>query len=426
MALARSEHTFFLVALSLNSVFSFLSNLSMAKVLPLSAYGVYTSCAALFNFAIILVNAVQNTATLLVAHEAHDSGDGSVWRSLRFSLRELSLIGLALFGLSLLAAPPIGAFLNCEVWPVVCILLTVSVLMPFAVSSGGLQGLQRFRMLGIAVAASSLGRLLVGLILVWLGLGLTGAVLSMPLSLGIGVLFNLALLVMVYRRQRQAHQIVDRPVEPGRVRRVYLTTGTVSLAGTLAFALLTGLDVVTVQHFLAGEVAGHYAVASTLGRTVLYFCQPLGLILLPRVTQAFVAGDGLMTRQLLRRTLWGTVGLGVLGIVGLSVFGGVVASIFATGFPSDLVWLIPLHGGAMLLYSLIAVWVAFFIAVRGYVYLLLMLPALGLQMVLFWNWHASLWEVVGVLYLMAFGLYGLAEVCLWQMRPKLSLLRAES
>ncbi len=415
--LARSDQGFFLVAMGLNSVFSFLSNLTMARVLPFSAYGVYSSCATLFNFVLILTSAFQNTATYAVAQKTGQGGTRAAWAFLRTATGRLSLAGLVGFGLMLPFSSLLAGFLNAETVLIVYTLLNLLVFLPYALTAGSFQGWQHFRLLGVALTVPSLVRLVAGLGLVWAGLGLGGAVLSLPLSLGVGLVLNFGLLVWLYRRQglTRAAELIESPqAAQGEIRRLFLTVGSSALVGTLGLALLTSLDLLVVQHLAPGPTAGHYAVIATLGRIVLYFVAPISLILLPKAIELHLSGGNPV--PLLRRTMAVTFGLGGLALAGLVVGGGFVAGLFAQDFPPELSGLIALHGGAMLLYSLVTVWVTFFIAIRRYAYLLAMLPALGLQLALLLALGTNLGAVIAVLWGVGGGLYGLGEWCLWRYR----------
>ncbi len=411
-----ADNTFVLLAITFSNALAFASNLLMARLLNISDYGVYVSCSALFSFVSILVSTVQTTSARLAAEQAEARGEAEVWGIFRHSLVTLSVFDLFLFIVVLPFAWLLAGFLRVEVNLIIFLILGLLVLAPFGVTTGYLQGLQRFRLFGLALIFVPLSRLLGSLLFIGLGEGLPGVVLSIPLGLAMGFILNSGMLRRVYsesltRKNLALVKPASRRESFSHVVSNYFLSGWPTLAGTIGFTFMTTLDVVLIQHLFGGVPAGNYAAIATLGKTIIFLTGSFALLIVPKAAQAVTRGEN--ASHLLRRALAGTLGLGLLGLAGLYLLGPVLIKLFITNFPDELDWLIVLHGGAMMLYSFSSIWVAFFIAVKQPLYLLLVVPVLVLQITLIYMWHSSLTQVIGLLYLGGIILYALGEMCLW-------------
>jgi O-antigen/teichoic acid export membrane protein len=127
--------------------------------------------------------------------------------------------------------------------------------------------------------------------------------------------------------------------------------------GLLGFVLLLNLDVLLARHHLPASVAGEYAVASVFAKVAFWLPQGVGVVLLPRLTDARSRDRVVRTAVLVVATVGGglTLVTAVLGAHALRLVGG---SAYGAGL-GRWVWLFALLGtllaaAQLLLYSGIA------------------------------------------------------------------------
>jgi O-antigen/teichoic acid export membrane protein len=158
---------------------------------------------------------------------------------------------------------------------------------------GALQGWKRFRALGENMIWEVLAKLILGVGLVWLGAREYGAVAGV--SVGFSVAFALSRLPLrdVYRTPPSRAEAPDlyRYSLP-----VFVVTATV-----MGFY---SLDVLLARAFFPDAVAGGYAVASFLGKSVLLGTAPVTKAMFPLSAEAAERRDGGS-----RRLLAGTLGI---------------------------------------------------------------------------------------------------------------------
>jgi O-antigen/teichoic acid export membrane protein len=176
------------------------------------------------------------------------------------------------------AAIPVTAML----WVIVCVL------------RGVLQGFQQYKTVGLSLIGEASVRIAFALILVGIGLDVTGAFLGSAMSL-----IAIALVLMVPLR-RQLHAVDPQAAEDLRLRQLLAGAGVPVLGLTLLLALQE-LHIIIVKHEATEDAASSYAVAAVAGKAIMWIAIGLGIYLLPEATRRAKIGED--ARPILRRTL---------------------------------------------------------------------------------------------------------------------------
>jgi O-antigen/teichoic acid export membrane protein len=187
----------------------------------------------------------------------------------------------------------IGALLNVdELWAAAAVPLTSMLWAVLCVERGALQGFQRYRVVALSIVGEALARIVFGLVLVALGLDVTGAFLATGLSLAAVA----AALALPLRRLLPPH----RPHVAARLRDLLAGAWMPVLGLTLLFALQE-VHVIVVKHEADADTAGSYAVAAVAAKAIIWVAVGLGMYLLPEAARRVLGGeDG---RPILLRTL---------------------------------------------------------------------------------------------------------------------------
>lgn len=140
---------------------------------------------------------------------------------------------------------------------------------------GVLHGLQRFSLLGVGQVVNSLGRLALGVALVFLGFKLSGALggflLAVLVSCGLFLYFSRDVLVGE-REKKEAPKI--------KKGEIWKYMG-LSFLALLFLNILLNIDVVLVKHYFSAYETGIYSAFATLGRGVFLVGGMLGGIIFP-------------------------------------------------------------------------------------------------------------------------------------------------
>jgi O-antigen/teichoic acid export membrane protein len=303
------------------------------------------------------------------------------------SLKRVTFLGLVLFLVFALFSKVISDFLRI---PSIGLVLIVSLIfmtsLCLTVNLGMLQGLQKFSAFGITGSLSGILRLAFGILLIYVGLSVAGALWA-------GAMANLIIIVMTFFLLRYLFEYgQDHPVE-NRSQEVLYYGFPVAIS-LFCYTALTNLDVVLVKHYFDGPIAGQYAAASILAKIILYLPGAIVMALFPKISEMHVLdrdSKGLLMKALgLTAILSGfTVGLYLL-------YPPVVVLLFGQKF-NEAIPLIGLFGLAMFPFALISIMINFYLAKRDTGFIYLLAGGTILQIVLITFFHRSLQQILVIM-----------------------------
>ncbi|HEY8655403.1 MAG TPA: hypothetical protein VIN34_01550 [Candidatus Limnocylindria bacterium] len=344
-----------LVASTVANVLAYGYQVVMARLLRPEDYAVLT---ALFGILILesLSAQVIQSATARLAATYHARGEDAALQVFvrRWTRRILLGAGLPA-ALVVIASPAIATALSLPVATVALLGVTLFVAAPLTFTGGLLQGLAKFSWFGWYFIAQAAARLAVGVGLVWLGLGVTGAFIGALAALVAGVGVSLIPLAPLFRAARGAvHE-----AEFGRAETRFFLLASVIM---LAYAGLTNMDAILERALLPAGDAGAYAATITMAKVVLFAPIAAGFILLERTARAHARGEDT------DRSLFVALGF-VLATSGAITLAYLVAPAFLTAivvgdqYPLAASLIGP-YAVAALLNALLSLWIAHFIG-RG-------------------------------------------------------------
>ena len=306
-------------------------------------------------------------------------------------LRAAFWLGLTLGALVFLLAGAIGQLLNLPPWTIQisAVLILLSTLRPIA--AGALQGGETFISFGIARLALSLARILLVIVLVRAGLGLTGAVIALPFGWLVSVLFAFLLLgKSFWSRSKLASQHI---VREGLKLSFY------ALLAYIAYMSLTSLDLIWVNQNLTGELAGAYAGLMLMRRIVALLPGVAVTVMFPRVVRSLAAGK-LPTRILAQTAAIILTVSGTLSILYFMFNEQLIDIVFGRAYQAAtplLGWM----GLAMIGVSLSSIWLNYYLADKPRNFVILLAIAVGIEWLLLNIFPPSMQSAV-----IAFGVTG--------------------
>jgi O-antigen/teichoic acid export membrane protein len=212
-------------------------------------------------------------------------GDAELATTLARWRRTLLLACLAVAVAAALMREQIAAVLSVdEAWAAAATLPTGCLWLLLSVERGVLQGRHAYRPVAWSLILEAVGRVIIALVLVGLGLGVSGAYLGTPLSM-LAVAAGLAL---VARRRigRPARGIGTESL------RELMRGAWPAVLGLFLVAVLQNVDVILVKRRIGGDEAGAYAAAAVAAKAVVWVAIGVGLYLLPAaVRRAREAAD---------------------------------------------------------------------------------------------------------------------------------------
>jgi len=354
-ARANAGALWLLAATTVANVLGFGYQLVMARLLTAEQYAILI---ALFGVLILeaISSQVIQSATARLAAQYRARGEEAALHQFvrRWSVRvAIAMASLALVVVGL--AGPISGGLALP--PASVTLLGVSLFFAGTVTFalGLLQGLARFGWMGSVLIVQAGSRLVLGVALVLLGLGVNGAFAGAAAAIAVSLLVAAVPLTPLLRAARRATTIV----ELGAAETRFFALAAVVL---LAYAALTNIDAVLAPAILTPADAGTYAGGVTLGKIVLFAPIAIGFLLLERTARAHARGEPT------ERPLFLALGF-VLATSGPVALAYIVAPAFFVGlvvgsqYPAT-VAVAPIYGIAALANARLNRWISYFVG-RG-------------------------------------------------------------
>ena len=364
-----------------------------ARVLGASGYG---SLAALVSAFIILMvpGSALQIATARVVSQEVAAGDPLAGSGVRRWLVRLGLATVAVALVAIPLRPLLGAIVNVdELWAAAAVPVTAMLWILVSVERGALAGFQHYKVIGVSLVGEAVCRLLFGLLLVAVGLDVTGAFLGSALSL---IAIGLVLAVPLRR-----HLPAGPGGEAERLRDLVAGSWAPVLGLTLLFTLQE-VHLIVVKHEASGDDAGSYAVAAVAAKAIIWVAIGLGMYLLPEATRRAKLGED--ARPILLRTLALIAALGVPMVLVYAAAGRpLLAAVFGddlTAASAALPWL----GLAMALLASTYLSVQYLLALGHLRFIWVLAAAAGMEVVLVSAVGANLTGV-------ALALFGLQLAC---------------
>ena len=284
------------------NVLGLLFTIIFARILGATGYG---SLAVLVSAYIILMvpgSALQIAVARGLSGE-RAAGVPNVGAAVRRWLVRLALVTV---GVALAAVPlrsVIGAIINVDApWGAAAVPLTAMLWVILCVERGVLQGFGRYRTVALSIVGEATSRIVFALLLVGVGLDVTGAFLGAALA------FLATALVLLLPLGRQLPPPDPDEAAESPLRELLMGARAAVIALTLLLAIQE-LHVIVVKHEASGDAAGSYAVAAVAAKAIIWIAVGLGMYLVPEAARRVKTGED--ARAILVRCLGLIVGAGV-------------------------------------------------------------------------------------------------------------------
>jgi O-antigen/teichoic acid export membrane protein len=275
-----------LMGVGLFNIFNLLYHLFMLRVLSPVEYGHLNSLLALLMILSVPASTLQTTLTKFISSFQGRKQYHQVRGLLRHFLLWVSISACFIVSLILIGRASLSSFLQV---PSMDAIILLGIILLFAlvipIPWGGLQGLQKFGLLSLHLVLNGGLKLLLGMLFVLLGLGISGAMGAIALSYFISFFLSLWMLWKGLPSRETVIQTEpgsekDRPFPVSEVHRFFLPAG-ITL---LCFMILTSADLILVKHFFTPIEAGYYSIAQMVGKIILFLPLPVVMVMFPKLS----------------------------------------------------------------------------------------------------------------------------------------------
>lgn len=259
------------------NIFNFLFNVYMFQTLTPADNGVLATIVSFILLFTLIADSLMPTvvhfAASYFAKNEIDKIRGLFWKFLKIFF----IIGAILILVFLVTSPAVAGFFKIDnKWLVILAACIVFVNMMANLNRAIIQAKLLFGYISFVNAATSIAKLAGGVLLVFLGLRVYGALYGFLLGSLIGYLVTFFPLAFLFKNRRLKSDVTLRQLVS------YAGPSSVSL---LSVTLLITADLLLVKHFYPPEEAGVYAGLSLLGKIIFFLTAPIAMVMFPLVVQ---------------------------------------------------------------------------------------------------------------------------------------------
>ncbi len=259
--------------LNLVNVLNYLYHLLMGRMLGPSGYGELVSLISVIGLLGIIPGSINLAITKYVSSAESKSEVNNLISWMRIKIFQASIV---VFLIILVLTPSISSFLHIS-RSAYLILISVSYIfsMPSGLNKAMLQGLLKFKETILSILIESIVKLLISIVVIYLGFYLFGVMTGIVISAGIGWYITYFYL--------KTH-FISNPKRPPMIKDMVLFALPVMVQTIAATSLYTS-DFILVKHFFSSSDSGIYAALSTLGKIIFFGAGPIGTVMFPIIAQ---------------------------------------------------------------------------------------------------------------------------------------------
>lgn len=364
---------------------NYLYHLLMGRMLGPESYGIlYSTIAVLYDISIISIPFTFVVVKFVSSYKGQ--GDKKSIYALYYYLRDKFFIyGLAITVILLLLSPLIVSFLRLpDIFFPILIALSFFINLFLVLAKSTLQGLFRFFAFFLISATEILSKLVIAVLLVYLGFKALGAFLAIVFSALIGLLIALYFV-------RKEKFIKIKGFADGR--KVFKYSVPVFLT-TLGLTSLFTTDAILVRNLFSGIDSGYYAALSVLGKIIFFATFPVTMVLFPLVSERHAAGREY--KNILIIGLLFTFAIAASVVFIYYFFPKLMVGFLFGQSYLNIVPLLWIFGVFIAIYSLCALLANFYLSIHKTIVSIFVVLASILQVVLILFFHSSLLQVINM------------------------------
>jgi O-antigen/teichoic acid export membrane protein len=388
LATPAARATFGLFAVdSLTNVIDYAFHVFLGRMLLPGGFAVVQTINSVLLILITAFGVTQPVVARFVAQAGTGRADGAPDRAwFQAYFRYSAMLGVALGLASWLLRAPLARWLNVPTiaLSLVIVMIPLSLLRP--VVAGMLQGQGRMIAFGLTRTFNAVARFAVAALLIGLGAGVLGAVISLPTGSFVALLGGLALVGLA------AWRPAPRVPANAALKSLGLTAG--AFVAYACYMSLLNNDLIWVNRVYPPDTAGSYATAVLLRRVLALMPGAVIVVMYPRAVAKAARlelPDGLIAKTA------AVVTASTLALTALYfVFGPLLVQVAFGANYAQAGALLGWMGVAMLGYGFCSIWLNFYLATQPLPYIVLLVIVATGQHLLLGRYHRTLLETTGV------------------------------
>jgi len=373
------------IGLTFVNICNYIFNMIVGRSLGPDEYGVFVALVSLLSIISVFAGAILTTSAKYSSTFKAENKPEKIGFLLDYLNSNGFIIGILIALVIIIFSKNISDYFNISTRTPL-ILLSLYFIFTFSLSAnrGVLQGIQNFISLSVNSAIEPFSKIIVGIILIWFGFRINGVMLSVSLAVAIAYLFSIKPLNSYFKSKKEEIN-----------RKLLWRYSSVTLIALAFLTLLTFLDTILVKHYFNSYDAGTYGALSTICKIILYGATPIISAMFPMISN--LQAKDQKHYYLLFQTMF------IVTIVSFIVYGFfrlfpdfTINILFGSQYTNMSPYLGQL-GLAFLLLSLNYVFVNYYLSVRKYQFIYILIFATILLVALVHINHNSIEAIINAL-----------------------------
>lgn len=256
-----------LITFNVFNALNFFFHFAMVRLLTIADYGIL---ATLFTITYILAVFSESIQVVITKYSSSENDKGRLKNLLKRALSKSLVLSTAFFAVYLIASIFLSSLLKIDYLLMALNGLIIFVVFFSPITRGILQGKKRFKALGWNMIIEAVIKFVLAIVFVVIGWKVYGAILGTI----IGMILAIALSFVSLRDITKAKE------KEAKIEGIY-GYGKPAFIITLVILAFYSIDIIIAKIVFPPEVAGVYAIASILAKTIFAGTQPISKAMFP-------------------------------------------------------------------------------------------------------------------------------------------------
>lgn len=257
---------------NMTNFINYLYHFIIIRLLTPANYGELATLIALLGFIGLIPGSLS---LVIVKYVSSAKSRNEIQKLVHWLNHKVLILGLIIFTALILSSSTISRFIKIEnQYLVILIGISFIFVLPTTLNRSVLQGLLRFKHIIVSILLENTTKLLLGVLLVYIGYSVGGAILGLVLAIIIGWIIT-------------RFFIRDYYIETGGAVNIkpLLLFSIPVLAQSFSLTSLYSTDLMLVKHFFSAHDAGLYAAISKMGQIIFFGTGPIGVVMFPLISK---------------------------------------------------------------------------------------------------------------------------------------------
>ena len=375
---------------SLTNLINFVYHIIMGRLLGPSEYGVVASVLSFLFIAGAIAGTIETTSAKYASTYLAEDNIVRIKNYFYSITRRILIFTSIIFVIILIFLNRFTDFLKIDsTFPLIFLGIMIIENSLIAIGRGTVQGMKKFKSLGINLLLEAVIKLGLGVILIYAGLRASGAILGFMLA-------TLLSYFLLYFPLKSVLRLKEREDIKNRIdiKKFYKDIIFI-LISTILISLFAYTDIILVKHFFSSYETGYYSAAAQIGRIILFFPGAVSLVIFPRFSEKFAKKE--KNHGTLIKSLAIVFVISAIFLVFYYLWPELIVRLMYGIEYSDAASLVFRYGIFMTFVSLIYMQIYYFISIEKFWYLIYLFLIIVEQVILIWLFSGSLNSIVLIL-----------------------------